>query len=71
MGQNPTVASFRKRLFSRGYRDISIMLCRDVDSAFPVYFVVCKEPVFNSTICGFLSEIQMTNVSCRKLSGKK
>ena len=71
MSQSPQVASFRKRLFSRGYREISIVLCKDADSAFPLYFVVCREPIFNQMIFGFLSEVQMISCSCRKLSGKK
>lgn len=69
MGQSCSVASFRKRLYNRGYREISIIHCPFADSAFPLYFVSFREPVFGQIITGFLSEIQMQRVSCRILSG--
>lgn len=71
MSQNSHVASFRKRLFNRGYRDISILSIPAADSAFPLYFVSYREPVFDQVVSGFLTELQMTKISCRVLSGKK
>lgn len=70
MGQNHIVAAFRKRIYNRGYRNISIVARPDIDSAFPSYLVTATDPVFNCTFSKVFTELTMRNIDCKVLSGK-
>lgn len=62
MAQNKTVSAFRKRIYNRGYRNISIVSLPEVDSAFPSYLVTATDPVFQNVSSKILTELSMRNV---------
>lgn len=70
MAQNHVVAAFRKRIYNRGYRNISIVARPDIDSAFPSYLVTATDPVFKCTFSKIFTEMTMRNIDCVELSGK-
>lgn len=77
--QSKIVASFRKRLKTRGYSEISITIVRGYSAGskkadFVIsdcYYVTCVEPLFNSKITGVLTEEKMDNLFRKKMKLKK